>query len=265
MKGFVTTAPLTIRTNAGVALTGVPGGASARQHCSRCWHPRLVEGSPRMSEGSPHTCWNWVAHSHACTPHTSATQAWEPVAPSSQGPDARGLMLCSSCPEILNYFSGNVSFERQVGPAEHLPGPWSLGSGVSYFSHFWSPWERSLAAWSWPPGSLDPARLPHSLSPDLTAPGAQAGSPLGTVPPGGCPAHCFWRQLASHAPWPSTEGGGQVQSLEGHRAWDHTARGWRWWETACCLWTPGGRVEVSGTPRVCPHPTKCPLLKEEQH
>ena len=112
MKGSVTAAWLAIRTNAGVALTDAPGGPCARQHGSRCWHPRLVEGSPRISDSSPHTCWNWVARSHACTPHTAATQAWEPVAPSSQGPDAQGLMLCSSCPEILNYFPGNVSFER---------------------------------------------------------------------------------------------------------------------------------------------------------
>ena len=84
MKGSVTAAWLAIRTNAGVALTDAPGGPCARQHGSRCWHPRLVEGSPRISDSSPHTCWNWVARSHACTPHTAATQAWEPVAPSSQ-------------------------------------------------------------------------------------------------------------------------------------------------------------------------------------
>ena len=83
MKGSVTAAWLAIRTNAGVALTDTPGGPCARQHGSRCWHPRLVEGSPRISDSSPHTCWNWVARSHACTPHTAATQAWEPVAPSS--------------------------------------------------------------------------------------------------------------------------------------------------------------------------------------
>lgn len=44
---------LTIRMNAGVALTDVPGGLSARLYCSRCWRPHLAEGSPNISEGSP--------------------------------------------------------------------------------------------------------------------------------------------------------------------------------------------------------------------
>ena len=118
--------------------------------------------------------------------------------------------------------------------------------GCPTSSHLWSPWERLLDAWPWPHCSRSPGRVTGGSCPTW-------GLPRSLL----LEATCQSCTLTQHRRWGAGIVPWGARSVRPH-CWGSEVVG----DSLLSLWTPGGRVEVSGTPRVCSHSTKCPLLKE---
>ena len=193
-----------------------------------------------------------------------------PTVQSSQGPGALGLKLCSCCLEILNNFVCESELWKRSWLVQQstYQGLGPLTQGCPTSSHF-------LGRGSWLP---DPDPLTHWIQPSLLPAPAQTpllqGPQMGACtqmywwpPHPGWQPHCLWKAtrqvslsptLTQHERHPHVEGAVPLRGTESRSM--QPGRGVA--DDLLSSWTPSGRVEVSGTPRVCSHPTEFPLQKE---